>query len=91
VRIGQPHGVVEQGGRDLDDGVATGEMLAEAVEDRRRPGGGERRAFPAAGDGGRDFNGGDAGDANGRGWAVARDAANLGGADFQDVTFDQSA
>ena len=53
VRIRQPHGLVEQGGRDLDDGVATGEMLAEAAEDRRCLGGGERPAFAAAGDGAR--------------------------------------
>lgn len=89
--IRQPHGVVEQGGGDLDDGVAAGEMLAEAVEDRRCLGGDERPAFAAAGNGGRDFNGGNAGDANGRGWAVARDAANPGGADLLDVTLDQGA
>jgi hypothetical protein len=91
VRIGEPRGVVEQCGRDLDDSVATGEMLAEAVEDRRRPGGCEGPAFPAAGDGGRDFDGRDAGDANGRGWVVARNPANPRGANFVDVTFDESA
>ena len=60
--VGQPHSVVEQGGRDVDEGIAPGKMLAEAVEDRRCLGGGERPAFAAAGDGGGDFDGGDAGD-----------------------------
>ena len=61
VRIRQPHGIVEQSGRDLDDSVATGKMLAEAMEDRRCFRGGERPAFPAAGNGGGDLDGGECG------------------------------
>ena len=36
VRVRQPRRLVQQGGRDLDDGVTAVEMLAEAAEDRRR-------------------------------------------------------
>jgi hypothetical protein len=61
MRIRQPHGLVERGGRNLDDDVATGEMRTEAAEDRRCLGRGERPAFAAAGDGGGDLDGGDAG------------------------------
>ena len=52
MRVAQPHGLVQQVGRHLDDDVPRGEMLAEAAEDRRRPrrreglalcGGGRRR------------------------------------------------
>ncbi|MFI5457129.1 MAG: hypothetical protein ACHRXM_16915 [Isosphaerales bacterium] len=68
VRIRQPHGIVGQDGRDLDDGVATGEMLAEAMKDRRCLRGGERSAFSAAGDGGGDFDSSNAGDVNTSGW-----------------------
>jgi hypothetical protein len=45
--IRQPHGLVEQSGRNLDDGVATGQVLTESAKDRRRLGGSERLAFPS--------------------------------------------
>src|SRR5262245_59069629 len=52
VRVRQPRRLVQQGGRDLDDGVTAVKMLAEAAEDRRRARWGEwRRRFAAAGDG----------------------------------------
>ena len=51
--VGQPRGVVEQGGCDGDDGVPPGEMLAEATNQRRCLAGGKCPALAAAGDGGR--------------------------------------
>ena len=52
-----------------------------------------REGFPlaAARDGAGDFDGGDVGEVDDCGWAVARDAANPGGAGFLDVAFDQGA
>ncbi len=41
MRIGQPHGVVEQGWWNFENRVTAGQMLAGAIEDRRRLGGGE--------------------------------------------------
>ena len=38
-----------------------------------------------------DFDGGDVGDVDDRGWAAAREAAHPGGAGLLDVTFDQGA
>jgi hypothetical protein len=52
VRIRRPRGIVEQGGRDLIDGLSTGKMQAESMEDRRCRRLRERLTFPAAGDGG---------------------------------------
>src|SRR4051812_3041502 len=52
VRVRQPRRLVQQGERDLDDGVTAVEMLAEAAQDRRRARWGERwRPSAAAGDG----------------------------------------
>ena len=91
MRIGQPHGLVEQGGREVDEGVAPGKMAAEAVEDRRGLGGGERLAFAAAGDGRGDLDGGDAGQIGATACAAARQAAHPGGAVLLDVALDQGA
>ncbi len=74
-----------------NDGVATGEMLAEAVKDRRCLRGGEHSAFSAAGDGGGNFDSSNACDVNSSGRAVARNSANPEGADLRDVTFHQPA
>ena len=89
--VGQPHSVVEQGGRDVDEGIAPGKMLAEAVEDRRCLGGGERLAFAAAGDGGGDFDGGDAGQVDTAAGAAPRPAAQPGCPVLLDVVLDQGA
>ena len=86
----QTCGIIQKGGRELGDGIPPGEVLAETVEDRR---GSPRRngvSFAAAGDGARDFDGGDAGDVDHGGRVAARNAANPGGADFLDVAFDQA-
>ncbi len=87
----QPCGIVQQDGCYLGDVIPPGEVLAEAVEDRRGSTRRKASSFSAAGDGARDFNGGDAGDVNNAGGAAARNAANPRGADLLDITLDQGA
>ena len=74
-RVAEPHGVVQQGRRHLDDDIPPGEMLAKAVENRRCAR--RREGFPlaAARDGAGDFDGGDVGDVDEPGRALAREAA----------------
>src|SRR5208337_1792727 len=91
VCIRQPHGIAEQSGRDLDDGVATGKMLAEAVENRRCLREGERPAFPAAGDGGGDLDGGNAGQIDRVAGAAPRQAAHPACSVLLNITLDQGA
>ena len=91
VRVAEPHGLVQQIGRHLDDDVPRGEMLAEAAEDRRRARRREGLPFVAARDGAGDFDGGDVGDVDEPGRALAREAAYPGGAGLQDIALDQGA
>ena len=76
VGIAQAHGVVQQRWRHLDDDIPPVEMLAETVENRGSAPGRERFAFAATRDGACQLDGGDAGDVDDGGGAVAGDAAH---------------
>src|SRR5690242_18935740 len=60
VLASDPHGVGDQGGGKLDDAIALDEMAAEMAVDRGGLRGDADLCTPAAGDNGRDFDGGDA-------------------------------
>ena len=51
----QPHGIVQQGGRHLGDGIPPGEVLAKAVENRRCALRRDGSSFVTARDGSRDL------------------------------------
>ena len=61
---GFEHGVVEDGRGQVEDAVTLGQVAAEMAEDRSGLGGGNVAAVLPPGDGGEDFDGGDAGDVN---------------------------
>ena len=83
VDLRQPFGVGQQSGRDFQDGVLVGGIVAELGQEGRRDGGGYGAATASAGDGGDDLDPSDAGQKNLVGGGRIGQALDPPAADFR--------